>query len=69
MVSHCFVSVGDMGNNTDPRQNENQTTFSDVGIVYKLDENNMIGQKFSEYFTSLLAKELVEFGGNHIDKN
>ena len=45
LVSHCFVTVADMDNNTEPKQQEMKPTFADFWNSLKSDGNNMIGQK------------------------
>ena len=38
-------------------------------MVYLSDENNILGQKFTEYFTSKLARDLVVFGDKLVEKD
>ena len=43
-------------------KSELEPSYSDQGLMYEPSQNNMIGTKFSEYFTCQLARDFVDIG-------
>ena len=69
LVSHCFTTVAKEEPKEEIDWKEMKPIYSDLGLVYLPDENNILGQKFTEYFTSKLARDLVVFGDKLVEKD
>ena len=61
-VGHCFTTVGKVESIEELERSELEPSYSDQALIYEPSVNNMIGKKFTEYFTCQLAQDFVDYG-------